>query len=186
MIQKGTYKIHLVFLILWSLLTLSSQAQNHKYLVINGIVVSEKNSQDSCSILITKNNIKTIKAPIASHGRFRLELDYNSEYTLIFIKKGNFSKTVVVKTKVPGKVIAENENFQHFMMAVKLNPETVNPENKFPENQVQYISYFPQTNSFGKVPGINEIDHSDKARSTASAVVTLQVSKTRLQAYQIF
>lgn len=174
-----------VCLILLGLFGLSSQAQTHKYFIIKGILFSEARAVDSCSIQISRKSAKKVVAPIAQDGRFRLELEYNSEYELTFNKKGHQAKTIVVNTDVPQNSLIETTNFPHFLMAVKLFSESQNPENIYSENRIQYVSYFPKTNSFRKVPPVLEYEYVEKSTDLQTSL-TLQTTKSRSQNYQVF
>lgn len=183
--KKGTLKI-VAFLLLWLTFNLSAQAQSRKYFIINGMVMSEVNSNDSCSVQITKNNVKPLLAPVPSHGRFRLELEYNAEYKLVFTRKGNQTKTIIVNTEIPENSLCDVANFPHFLMAVKLYSDSQNPENLYSGDQVQRVSYFPQKKCFSRVPTILDVEYVEKGITQQNQAIQSQLNKTRLQAYQVF
>ena len=164
MIKKAQIKI-IMILLLSVALHLSSQSQTRKYFIINGKVMSELNDNNYSSVQIIKNSQNAISAQIPEDGRFRLELEYNAEYKLIFNKKGNQSKTIVVNTKIPEKAVNSSSNFSHFLMAVKLFADNQNPENLNSGNHVQYISYSPQKDCFTRVPTILDVEYGEKANS---------------------
>lgn len=177
--KQGILKISvLIFMILISVY--SASAQNTRYLIIKGLLLSEKNSADSSSIQISKKSAeKSVVAPIGHDGRFRLELDYNSEYKLTFCKKGHFAKTIIVNTEVPQRTAHEINGSAYFLMAVKLFSDIQNPENFYPGNQVQHVSYFPNTNSFRRVPTVLDYEFVEKTSSSLGA-------KQKSQNYQFF
>lgn len=182
--KKGFFNIS-VCLIFWGLLSLSTQGQTHKYFIIKGILFSEATSIDSCSIQISKKSANKVVAPVGQNGRFRLELEYNSEYELSFNQKGLQAKTIIVNTDIPKNLPIETTNFPNFLMAVKLCSELQNAENIDSENQIQYISYFPNTNSFRKVPTMLEDDFVEKP-SNLQTSLTLQSAKTKTLNFQVF
>lgn len=185
MIKQGILKIS-VFIFLISLTICSANAQNARYLIIKGLLLSEKISSDSSSIQISKKSTdKPIVAPIARDGRFRLELDYNSEYKLTFCKKGHFAKTIIVNTEIPQTASRQVTGSDYFLMAVKLFSDIQNPENFYPGNQVQHVSYFPNTNSFRRVPTVLDYEYVEKVASPVGVSPAAGV-RQKSQNYQLF
>lgn len=162
-----------------------SSAQTHKYLIINGLILSELDSPDSCALMLTKNNSKSSKVSFTVNGRFRLELDYNSEYQLAFQKKGHQTKTLIVNTDVPGKILSDSRNLPHFLMALKLYSDEQNLENHNSENHLQYVSYSPISNSFGKVSTTLNVEYVDEQTSQKD-FTSRQLNKLTGQNYQVF
>ena len=180
MIKKAQLKIVMI-LLLSVVLHLSSQSQNHKYLIISGKIMSELNDMDNSSVEIIKNNQKGVSFQISKLGRFRLELEYNAKYQLTFNKKGNQPKTIVVNTEIPEKAINNPSNFPHFLMAVQLfagNPDT--------GNQIQHISYSSQNNCFTRVPTLLDVEYVDKGISNQNPKIQSQENKAKLQEYKVF
>jgi hypothetical protein len=185
MIKQGILKIGM-FTFLISLTICAANAQNARYLIIKGLLLSENVSDDSSSIQISKKNAdKPIVAPIARDGRFRLELDYNSEYKLIFCKKGHLAKTIIINTEIPQRALRQFTGSEYFLMAVKLFSDIQNPENFYPGNQVQRISYFANTNSFRRVPTVLDYEYVEKGAS-ANGVSPAAGLKQKSQNYQLF
>ena len=172
-----------VLVLFLGLFSVSTGAQTHKYLVINGIMCPEINSADSCLILISKNNGNPISSPVAYHGRFRLELEYNSTYELTFCKKGHQPKRIVFNTNIPDRSLIETANIPHFLMSVKLYARKQNLD--FEENQIQHVTYFKQTNTFRKVlPAADyELVQKDNYQQTS---LMPQALKLKSQNYQVF
>lgn len=185
MIKKGQLKIIMIFL-LSIVLHFSSQSQSRKYFIINGKIMSETNGNDCSSVQIIKNRQKAVSYQIPEIGRFRLELEYNAEYQLIFNKKGNQPKTIIVNTDIPEKAINRPSNFPHFLMAVKLLGETQDPNNLYSENQVQHISYSPQKDCFTRVPTMLDVEYVEKGKSIQNPRIQSQENKVKLQEYQVF
>jgi len=185
MINKGQLKIVIIF-ILSVALHLSSQSQNRKYLIINGKIMPELNGSDNGSVQIIKNNQQAVSAQIPVHGRFRLELEYNTEYQLIFSKKGNQPKTIIVNTEIPKKAINNSSNFPHFLMAVKLFVDNQDPGNLYSGNQIQHISYSPQNDCFARVLTMLDVEYVEKSNSNQNPRIQSQENKVKLQEYQVF
>lgn len=172
-----------VLILFLGLFNVPSYAETHKYLIINGILCPEIDSTDSCLIQISKNNGKSISSPIAYHGRFRLELEYNSTYELTFCKKGHQPKKIVIDTNIPDKSITETANIPHFLMSVKLYARKQNLD--FEENKIQYVGYFKQTNNFRKVMPVAEYELVQKDNYSQTSLM-LQGLKLKSQNYQVF
>jgi len=180
MIKKAQLKIVMILLLIIAL-HISSQSQDRKYFIISGKVISEWNDNNNSSIQIIKNNQKGISFQIPGHNRFRLELEYNTEYQLIFNKNGNQSKTIIVNTGIPEMAINSPSNFPHFLMAVNLFAGNFNSE-----NQVQHISYSPQNRCFTRVPTMLDIEYVEKGISHPNPKIQSQENKAKLQEYQVF
>ncbi|BBE16705.1 hypothetical protein AQPE_0848 [Aquipluma nitroreducens] len=179
MIEKVLLKF-VVILFLSVSLNLSSQSQNRNYFVVNGNVIAELNSANYSSVLIIKNNQKSVSSQIPGNGRFRLELEYNAEYRLIFSKKGNQSKAIVVNTEIPEKAINNASNFSHFLMTVKLLAGSRDSENNYSENQIQQICYSSQKNCFTALPSILNAEYVEKGNSNQDQIIRSQVYKAKL------
>jgi len=180
-------KIGIIFL-LSIILHVSAQSQNPKYFVISGIITPESNNNeaDKCSVQIIKNNHNAVSFQIPKHNRFRLELDYNTEYKLIFTKNGNQSKTIVVNTEIPGKLIARAANFTHFLMAVNLFADKMNLGNLYRENQIQYISYSSESHCFARIPTVFDVNYVAKESAGKNLEIQTQENEAKLQSYQMF
>lgn len=182
---KGTHKITLIF-VFFIVLHLSTQSQNRKYFIITGKIISETEFIDSGTIQITKKDRPVLSTMIPQHGRFRLELDYNSEYKLTFTKSGSLPKTIVVNTEIPQEVVDRPTNFPHFLMAIRLSAGNQQESNFYYESQQQYITYSAQEDCFEKIPTVSEIGYVEKGIQNQALSVKLQESKSKIQTYQVF
>jgi len=172
-----------VLILFWGMFNIPAYSQTHKYLIINGIMYPEINSADSCLIQISKNNAKPITSPVPRYGRFRLELEYNSTYELTFCKKGHQPKTIFIDTNIAGKSATEMANIPHFLMSVKLYARKQYMD--FAENQIQYVSYFKQTNNFRKVLPVDDNELVQKDNYSQTSLIP-QGLKLKSQNYQVF
>ena len=185
--KTAQFKIAIIFL-LSVILQVSAQSQNRKYFVISGIITTESNNNeaDKSSVQIIKNNDHAVSFQIPDDNRFRLELEYNTEYKLIFTKNGNQSKTIVVNTDIPGKSIASASNYTHFLMAVNLLTDKKVQGNIYPENQVQYVSYSSQSHCFARTSSTIDVNYVEKEKSFKNSEIQTQEEDVKLQAYQTF
>ncbi len=185
MIKNTPIKVILIFL-LSIVLHISSQSQNRKYFIINGKIIPERNINERSSVQIIKNKQKAVSFQIPENDRFRLELEYNAEYTLVFSKKGNQQKTIVLNTEIPEDLTNNASNLPKFLMAVKLYPGNQDAQNSYPENQIQYISYSTLKDCFVKMPTILDVEYVEKGNSTTNHKSQSLEGKAKLQEYQVF
>jgi len=165
-------------------LNFSSQSQNQKYFIIVGTITSENGWIDSASVQIVKNNRPAVNSQIPKHGRFRLELDYNSEYLLTFNQNGFLPKTIQINTQIPKEIGLRPKNFPHFLMAVKLSETDQDEASLLAGNEVQQISYSAQYDCFERVPTIFESQYVDKGNLNSKQ--RSPEEKSKMQIYQIF
>lgn len=181
---KGRYKVMLVFLFTL-VLHVSTYSQIHKYFIISGKIISETELAESSSVRIIKNN-KLTESQIPEHGRFRLELDYNAEYQLIFSKKGSRTKTIIVNTAIPQNLMIRPENFPHFLMAVKLNDVNPVASNPYFEEHTNQISYSEQKGSFLRVGSLYDSEYAETVKPDQNQALRSQNNKSKMQTYQVF
>lgn len=181
MIKKNHLKIFL-FLIFNSVLILSAQSQNRKYFIITGKIISECESSGNAFIQIKKQDKDSLVFPIQLNGKFRLELDYNSNYKITFTQAGLLSKTILVNTSIPQEVLMRAENFSHFVMGVRLFKDNLNPENSNSENQVQQIAYSPVIDEFYRIQTQSDILFVEKENKLKkSGILHAEDSKISMQ-----
>lgn len=140
MVKNGLLKIFVVFFLL-AFLTPSVYSQTRKYFVVSGKVITELKKNCDGTILIERKDRKPVQCSIQGDSRFRLELDFNSEYTLTFKQDGYISKSIDINTSVPDEVMNRSSNFSNFLMAVKLQKDSTEPNNIYLGNQRQQILY---------------------------------------------
>jgi hypothetical protein len=165
----------------------SAHSQNRKYFIITGKLISNCDSIEGGSVTISKNNQKALQSVITSNGRFRLELDYNADYTLTFNQKGFLAKSVIVNTCVPDDVLSRPTNFPRFLMAVKLYTDVQDPKNLFPGAEKQQIVYNPVGDEFMRKPTIYDnhqyVEKGNLDNSTADQELE---NKMRMLGYKVF
>jgi len=185
MILKGKIKIFMIFFFCIAIHN-SSLAQSPKYLIVSGKILSDSELNGVSTIQIVKNNQKAIYSSIPEHGRFRLELEYNTEYHLTFNQENHLSKTIVVNTEIPKDKLLQPKNFPQFLLAVKLYKDDQNPENFYSGDRVQQIVYSSNSDNFSRVPTMFDMEFVDKYNSNSNQTNHSQPSKSKNQGYQIF
>jgi hypothetical protein len=140
MIKKDGIRYILTFF-LASSLCLSTLAQNKKYFVLTGNLISDIESSTASTISISKSDGTTLNSTISPKGRFRLELNYNTLYTLTFQQSGFTPKSVVVNTAVPMEVLNQQANLPIFLMKIKLNRDFQTTEKMSETEQIAEVFY---------------------------------------------
>lgn len=168
------------------MLSFSLHAQTHKYFIITGKIISDSKDIKEGAVHIIKNNQSAVISSIPENGRFRLELDYNSDYQLTFVEKGFLSKTIHVNTEIPEETNDLLNNYPHFSMSVKLFRDNQDAQNLYTGNIVQEINYSPQENNFVRIPTIFDQEYVDKINSGHNQSVQIQESKSKLNINHLF
>jgi len=186
--KKTFLKIALTFFLYIALhLSLQAQTQTHKYLIISGKIISETEFIEPGEIQIIKKDKPAVSSPIPAHGRFRLELDYNTEYQLTFTQVGRMPKTILVNTEIPEEVYLRKTNFPNFLMGVKLLTDNHDVSDVYySENHKQQITYSSQNDCFVKVPTIFNVEYVDKVNQQQASAIESQENKSKLKIYQAF
>jgi hypothetical protein len=167
MINKGILKIFLLF-VFSAILIFSAQSQNRKYFVITGKIINESESFEKCFVQIKKQDKDSLVFPIQLNGKFRLELDYNSQYKITFSQVGQSSKTILVNTNIPQDVMTRPTNFSNFIIGVKLSKADTDQENFYSEKLVQQIAYSPVNDEFTRIPAMFEMQYVDKGNHVSN------------------
>lgn len=183
--KKGLFKF-IVILLLSLVLNFYAQSQERKYFIITGKIISESEFIENGSIHITKNDNSTVISEIPKQGRFRLELNYNTEYRLTFIEKGYLLKTILINTALPTEGVKAHANFPHFRMAIRLFKDNQDAANLYSEKEMQQIFYSPQQDCFARVPTIYDIEYVERGNSLQNQQIHTQPNKSKEENYQIF
>jgi hypothetical protein len=187
--KQKTFLKNVLAFFLYIVLNLSTQAQtpNHKYFIISGKIIAETEFVEPGEIRIIKKDSPAVYMSTPSLGRFRLELDYNTDYQLTFTQIGRMPKTVFVNTEVPLEVYHRKTNLPHFLMAVKLFADIQDVSNtNYSENQKQQITYSSEKGCFLRVPTIFDVEYVDKANLQQASAIESQENKSKLKTYQVF
>jgi hypothetical protein len=187
--KKNTFLRNALAFSLYIVLNLSTQAQTpvNKYFIITGKMISETEFIEPGEIQIIKKDKAAITTPIPFHGRFRLELDYNTEYQITFNQVGRISKTILVNTQIPDEVYQLKSNLPHFLMAIKLSADIQDGSSTdLKEIQKQQITYSTEKNCFLRVPTIFDVEYVDKSNFPQASAIESTESKARLKTYQVF
>jgi len=168
------------FLFLMFLLQLASQAQNKKYFIITGRIAPEAGLTESSVIEITKNGKESSTIDISKNGRFRLELEFFSEYSLTFKYPGHFNKIILISTDMPQDVWQANSEFPPFPMVVQLLKEFEGIDKSFTLKPSGRVFYGKDIDNFEKESYVSDIQFLEQIQTAKS-----QANKVQKEAQSI-
>jgi tetratricopeptide (TPR) repeat protein len=161
------------FLIVLFLFQLTAQAQSKKYFVITGKIGPESAEAGNGTIEITRDGKETKIVEIPKNLRFRLELEFFSEYSLNFKYPGHFNKIIHVSTEIPQEVWARDNDFPVFPMVVTLLKEFEGIDKSFTLKPAGRIFYGKEIDNFEKEAYISDIqflEQIETAKTQANQV----------------
>ncbi len=129
-------------------LTLPVNAQRSNGLTVEGTVSVEEGSVEGAIIQMFRDGRRLDNYGIGANGRYRVELNYNHEWTLIFARSGNFPQKIVIDTKVSREVLQSDPLFPPFPVDIKLFTEISGIDRTFSENTVLKIYYSDRVDNF--------------------------------------
>jgi len=173
MVDNGHFKIFLI-LFLSLVINFSSQSQNRKYFIITCKIISESEPTEKGSVQIIKNDKSCINFRIPEDGRFRLELDYNANYRMIFTQEGFSAKSVLVNTALPQEALSRTSNYPAFLMAVRLFKDNQDAANQYEVKVIQQISYSPQQDCFARVPTMFDMEYAEEVDTKQNQSIRLK------------
>lgn len=114
-------KKHLLTLLVlvFSLVNCAFSQKDQGYLEVKGTVKVDREGLSGAKINVYKNGTKDKVFNADDGGRFTLRLDLNSDYDLVFSKRGYFSKKLFFKTQVP----PEDVGIWNYKFTIELIPE---------------------------------------------------------------
>ncbi|HPF50867.1 MAG TPA: hypothetical protein PK335_04790, partial [Draconibacterium sp.] len=145
--MKESY-FRIVILLTLILSSLNGFTQRSSGLMIDGTVTVEEGNPDNVIIEMTEDGKRAPDYGIGSSGKFKLELDYNHKFELIFKREGNFPQKITIETAVPKTVLDSNPRFPAFPVNINLFKEIPGVDASFSENTVLKIFYSPSVDNF--------------------------------------
>lgn len=160
----------LFVLITLFLFQLPTIGQNKKALIVTGKIVPEVSTSENGAIELSKSGAAPTRIDIPRNGRFKLELEYFNEFTLVFSLPGHFSKTILVSTEIPQAVWERDNDFPSFPMIVQLFREIEGIDKSFTLKPSGRIFYGKQTDNFEKESIFNDSEIAEQiTNATAQA-----------------
>lgn len=141
-------ELYLVIVLLLLCCVTETYAQRSNGLTLEGVVSVEQGSVEGAVIQMFRNGKPAGDLGIGSNGRYRVELNYNNEFILIYTRKDNFPQKIVVDTHVPQEVLQSDPLFPPFPVNIKLFTEIPGIDKTFSENTVMKIYYSKSVDNF--------------------------------------
>ena len=110
---------------------------------------------------------------IGPDGRYKVELNYNHKFDLIFTAKENFSQKIVVDATVPKEVLQSDPRFPPFPLNINLFTEIPGIDKSFTNNTILKIYYNQNVDNF-----VSELYYND-------AQIAKLIEQAKLQGQQI-
>ena len=141
---------------LFLLFSIGTNAQRSSGLTVEGTITVEEGSQDNVIIQMWEDGKRKQDYGVGSSGRYKVELQYNHKFEMIFQCEGNFSQKIVVETAVPREVLSTDPRFPAFPVNINLFKEIPGIDDSFSENTVLKIFYSPSVDNF-----VSELYYND-------------------------
>uniref|UniRef100_UPI0032174242 hypothetical protein n=1 Tax=uncultured Draconibacterium sp. TaxID=1573823 RepID=UPI0032174242 len=131
-------------------------AQRSNGLAVEGSISVEEGTPEGAIIQMFRDGQQLDNYGVDSDGRYKVELNWNHKFELIFQCEGNFQQKIVVETAVPKAVLNNDPKFPPFPVNINLFTEIAGIDRSFSENTVLKIFYSPSVDNF-----VSELYYND-------------------------
>ncbi|MEZ5104778.1 MAG: hypothetical protein R2757_09805 [Draconibacterium sp.] len=163
----------ILFFILLFFSVLPVFAQRTGGIAVQGKINVQQGSVEGAIIQMFRDGRRLDDYGVGADGSYKVELNYNHKYDLIFYRQDNFSQKIVVDANVPASVLQKDPIFPPFPVDVNLFTEIPGIDKSFSENTVLKIYYSPNVDNF-----ISEVYYND-------AQIAKLIEQAKLQAQMI-
>jgi hypothetical protein len=111
--MKGIYLKITISLFLIVLLG-QAGAQRSNGLAVEGKISVQEGSVEGAIIQMYQDGRRLDNYGVSADGNYKVELNYNHKFELIFELENNFSQKIVVETDVPKNILQSNPKFPPF------------------------------------------------------------------------
>ncbi len=171
--MKIVYRKILLLYFLFCFSILPVFAQRSSGIAVQGKVNVQQGSVEGAIIQMFRDGRRLDDYGVGADGNYKVELNYNHKYELIFIRKDNFPQKIVVESAVPANILKNDPVFPPFPLDVNLFTEIPGIDRSFSENSVLKIYYNPNVDNF-----VSEIYYND-------AQIAKLIEQAKLQAQMI-
>ncbi len=126
----------------------SAFAQRSNGIAVQGKINVQQGTVEGAIIQMYRDGKRLDNYGVGSDGNYKVELNYNHKYDLIFYRKDNFSQKIVVDASVPASVLQKDPIFPPFPLNINLFTEIPGIDKSFAENTVLKIYYNPSVDNF--------------------------------------
>ncbi|HSO86194.1 MAG TPA: hypothetical protein VLQ91_06560 [Draconibacterium sp.] len=151
------FYLRLVFVVvLLSSFSISLMAQRSNGIAVEGKINVQQGVVEGAVIQMFIDGRRMDNYGVGGDGNYKVELNYNHKYELIFTLKGNFSQKIVVDASVPKEVLQSDPRFPPFPLNINLFTEIPGIDKSFVDNTILKIYYNQNVDNF-----ISELYYND-------------------------
>ncbi|GEM_PF-5894440 len=115
---------------------------------IEGHIQAVKGSVESAVIHSVMDGCRLDMHTVDSNGKYKLKLNYNHKYELIFALKGSYSQKVIIETLIPDEILLSNVEFPPITFDIKLFSVAEGIKLSFINNPLRKYYYNHRLNDF--------------------------------------
>jgi hypothetical protein len=146
--------IFLIFLFVFSSHAAFGQRSNG--IAVEGRIAVEDGTAEAAIIQMYQDGKRLDNYGVDGDGRYKVELNYNHKYELIFQCEGYFQQKIVVDADVPKSILDSDPKFPPFPVDINLFAEIPGIDKSFSENTVLKIFYSSSVDNF-----VSELYYND-------------------------
>jgi len=154
--MKVFYLRSVVIGFLFSVISVLVVAQRSNGLAVEGKISVQQGLVEGAYIQMFMDGRRMDNYGIGADGRYKVELNYNHKYELIFTLEKNFSQKIVVESTVPKDILQSDPRFPPFPMNINLFTEIPGIDKSFVSNTILKIYYSQSVDNF-----ISELYYND-------------------------
>ncbi|NQU51051.1 MAG: hypothetical protein HQ522_00785, partial [Bacteroidetes bacterium] len=147
---KITISLFLIFIIS------NAFAQRSNGLAVEGKISVQEGSVEGAIIQMYQDGRRLDNYGISADGRYKVELNYNHKFELIFELENNFSQKIAIDTEVPKNVLQSDPKFPPFPGNINLFTEVPGVDKTFSQKTILKIYYSENVDNF-----ISELYYND-------------------------
>ncbi len=145
-----------IVILLFCFFSAEIAAQRANGLAVEGKINVQQGSVDGAIIQMYQDGRRMDNYGVGADGNYKVELNYNHKFELIFSRQDNFPQKIVIETAVPQNILQTNPRFPPFPLNINLFAEIPGIDRRFSENTVLKIYYSPNVDNF-----ISELYYND-------------------------
>jgi tetratricopeptide (TPR) repeat protein len=142
---------YLKFIFIGFLLALFSvpvMSQRSNGIAVEGKITVQQGLVEGAYIQMFIDGRRMDNYGIGADGRYKVELNYNHKFELIFTAKENFSQKIVVDATVPKEVLQSDPRFPPFPLDINLFTEIPGIDKSFTNNTILKLYYNQNVDNF--------------------------------------
>ncbi|HPE76963.1 MAG TPA: tetratricopeptide repeat protein, partial [Draconibacterium sp.] len=154
--MKVFFQVRFILSLILFFCAFSLSAQRSNGIAVEGKLSVQQGSVEGAVIQMFMDGRRLDNYGVGADGNYKVELNYNHKYELIFSLKDNFSQKIVVESAVPKTVLQADPKFPPFPLDINLFTEIPGIDKSFVDNTILKIYYNPNVDNF-----ISELYYND-------------------------